>query len=88
MRRLASVVLRLWFRVKVSGDEHIPGQGPVIVAPNHKNFLDPFFIGIATRRHVRFMAKVEIFDGPLGWLFLRAAARLVTRQDALPLWTR
>ena len=54
----------------------------MIVAPNHKNFLDPFFIGIATRRHVRFMAKVEIFDGPLGWLFLRLGAFPVRRGGA------
>ena len=36
----------------------------MIVAPNHKNFLDAFFVGISTRRHVRFTAKVELFKGP------------------------
>ena len=66
VRGLAAVVLRGWFRFKVSGAEHIPSQGPAIVAPNHKNFLDPFFIGIATRRHVRYMAKVELLRGPAG----------------------
>ena len=46
IRALASAVLRTWFRVRVSGAAHIPAHGGVIVAPNHKNFLDPFFIGI------------------------------------------
>ena len=82
VRLLASVVLRLWFRVRVSGREHIPTDGPVIVAPNHKNFLDAFFVGIATRRHVRYMAKVELFKGPLGWLFVRLGAFPVRRGEA------
>ena len=79
IRALASAVLRTWFRVRVSGAEHIPADGGVIVAPNHKNFLDPFFIGIVARRHVRFMAKVELFKGPLAWLFLRLGAFPIRR---------
>jgi 1-acyl-sn-glycerol-3-phosphate acyltransferase len=81
-RALTSVILRLWFRVKVSGREHIPSDGPAILAPNHKNFLDPFFIGIAARRHVRYMAKVELFNRPLGWLFVRLGAFPVRRGRA------
>ena len=79
IRALAAAVLRTWFRVRVSGVEHIPAHGGVIVAPNHKNFLDPFFIGIATRRHVRFMAKAELFKGPLAWLLLRLGAFPIRR---------
>jgi 1-acyl-sn-glycerol-3-phosphate acyltransferase len=56
---LAILVLRAWFRVKSSGNEETPCAGLVIVAPNHKNVLDAFFVGISTRRHVRFTAKVE-----------------------------
>ena len=82
VRALAVVLLRLWFRVKVSGRERVPSEGPAIIAPNHKNFLDAFFIGIATRRHVRYMAKAELFKGPLGWLFLRLGAFPVRRGGA------
>ena len=82
IRALARAVLRTWFRMRVSGAEHIPADGGVIVAPNHKNFLDPFFIGIVTRRHVRFMAKVELFKGPLAWLFLRLGAFPIRRGEA------
>lgn len=79
VRWLASVVLRGWFRVKVSGAEHIPSEGPAIVAPNHKNFLDPFFIGIATHRPVRYMAKAELLEGVSGRLLLRLGAFPVRR---------
>ena len=82
VRLLATAVLRAWFRVRISGVEHIPAKGPAIVAPNHKNFLDAFFIGIATRRHVRYMAKVELFKGPLAWLFPRLGGFPVRRGEA------
>jgi 1-acyl-sn-glycerol-3-phosphate acyltransferase len=74
--------LRGWFRFGVTGAEHVPAEGPAIVAPNHKNFLDAFFIGLALHRHVRFMAKVELFRGPLAWLFPRLGAFPVRRGEA------
>ncbi len=82
IRVLARAVLRTWFRVRVSGVEHIPEHGGVIVAPNHKNFLDPFFIGIVAGRHVRFLAKVELFKGPLAWLFTRLGAFPIRRGES------
>jgi 1-acyl-sn-glycerol-3-phosphate acyltransferase len=82
VRVLATAVLRTWFRLRVSGSTQIPSEGGVIVAPNHKNFLDPFFIGIATRRPVRFMAKTELFTGPMGWLFLRLGAFPIRRGES------
>ncbi|MGZ4297049.1 MAG: lysophospholipid acyltransferase family protein [Solirubrobacteraceae bacterium] len=82
VRAVARATLRAWFRMRVSGLEHVPSDGPAILAPNHKNFLDPFFIGIATRRPVRYMAKSELFRGALGWLFLRLGAFPVRRGEA------
>ena len=82
VRGLLAPLLRLWFRLRVSGAEHIPAQGPAIIAPNHKSFLDAFFVAIATRREVRYMAKTELFRGPLGRLFLRLGAFPVRRGKA------
>jgi 1-acyl-sn-glycerol-3-phosphate acyltransferase len=82
VRLLTVVVLRGWFRVRIVGTEQIPETGPAIIAPNHKNFLDAFFVGLATHRHVRFMAKIELFKGPLRGLFLRLGAFPVRRGEA------
>lgn len=81
-RVLATTVLRSWFRFSVSGAERIPPEGPAIVAANHKNFLDPFFVGLATPRPVRYMAKVELIDGPMGGLLVRLGAFPVRRGEA------
>jgi 1-acyl-sn-glycerol-3-phosphate acyltransferase len=81
VRVVASLALRFWFRLRVRGAEHVPGEGPAIVAANHKSFLDPFFLGLATPRRMRFMAKAELFKGPLGWCFTRLGAFPVRRGE-------
>ena len=82
IRALLVPALRVWFRLRVSGAEHVPPDGAVILAPNHKSFMDAFFIGVALRRRVHFMAKEELFKGPLGWLLARLGAFPVRRGEA------
>ncbi|HEY2160207.1 MAG TPA: 1-acyl-sn-glycerol-3-phosphate acyltransferase, partial [Solirubrobacteraceae bacterium] len=43
------------------GREHVPKQGPVIIAANHRSFLDPFVIGTMARRPMYYVAKEELF---------------------------
>jgi 1-acyl-sn-glycerol-3-phosphate acyltransferase len=87
VRGILTPFLRLWFRMHVSGAEHIPKEGAAIIAPNHKSFWDSFFIGVSTRRHLRFMGKTELFEGPKGRLLVRLGAFPVRRgqsdEDAL-----
>lgn len=82
VRFLVAPLLRLWFRVRISGAENIPAKGAAIIAPNHKSFLDAFFVGLATRRRLRYVAKAEIFAGPFAWLFVRLGALPVRRGEA------
>lgn len=82
VRVLLAAVLRVWFRLRICGAEHVPADGAAIIAPNHKSFMDAFFVGVATRRRVRYMAKTEIFRGPLAWLLVRLGAFPVRRGEA------
>jgi 1-acyl-sn-glycerol-3-phosphate acyltransferase len=52
----------LYFRMVRLGNEHVPSKGPVLLASNHRSFLDPFVIGTLTRRPVYYMAKRELFE--------------------------
>lgn len=79
---VAGLVLRNWFRLRVSGTDQLPAVGGAIVAANHKSFLDAFFLGLATDRHVHFMAKSELFKGPLARLLPRLGAFPVRRGEA------
>jgi 1-acyl-sn-glycerol-3-phosphate acyltransferase len=82
VRGLVTPILRTWFRMRVSGREHIPAEGAAIVAPNHKSFWDSFFIGICTRRHLRYMAKTELIEARYGPLLVRLGAFPVRRGEA------
>lgn len=79
MRWILVPVLRLWFRVTITGAEHLPAEGAAIVVPNHKSFLDSFFIALATHRHLRFMGKSELFEGIWGRPFVALGAFPVRR---------
>lgn len=57
------------FRLRGIAPERVPAAGPVILAPNHFSFLDHFFIGVALRRKVRFMAKSQLFKWPMQFIF-------------------
>lgn len=52
----------LYFRLERGGRERIPRSGPVLLAANHRSFLDPFVVGALTRRPVYYVAKRELFE--------------------------
>jgi glycerol-3-phosphate dehydrogenase (NAD(P)+) len=72
----------LYFRVRRLGREHIP-DGGVILAANHRSFLDPFVIGCCLGRPVYFVAKRELFKNPLlGWFLNCMGAFPVRRGES------
>jgi 1-acyl-sn-glycerol-3-phosphate acyltransferase len=82
VRVLLTPFLRIWFRMHVSGTEHIPATGAAILAPNHKSFWDSFFLGVCTRRQLRFMAKSELVEARYGKLLVRLGAFPVRRGQS------
>jgi 1-acyl-sn-glycerol-3-phosphate acyltransferase len=85
---LARIVLlplvKVLYRFRITGREHIPKDGPCVIAPNHKSFYDSFFVGLATPREVRFMAKKELFEGKSARLLSALGAFPVRRGEADP----
>jgi 1-acyl-sn-glycerol-3-phosphate acyltransferase len=62
--------LRFAYRVEVEGLNHLPDRGPVILAANHRSFMDSVFLALTSPRPIAFVAKAEYFDHPLTrWLF-------------------
>ncbi len=52
----------VYLRMSRIGREHLPRSGPLLLAANHRSFLDPFVIGTLVRRPVYYMAKRELFE--------------------------
>ncbi len=57
------------YRVRVFGKEHVPAEGPVLIAGNHQSFLDPIFCQIPIRRNLNYLSRDTLYDhwffGPL-----------------------
>src|SRR5262245_66630703 len=65
VRIVMSLMGWIFFRVRGTNPERVPAVGAVILAPNHFSFLDHFFLGVALRRKVHFMAKSQLFKPPM-----------------------
>jgi len=61
VRAVLQPFFHIYFRMSRIGREHIPAEGPVIVAANHRSFLDPFVIATMARRPMHYVAKKELF---------------------------
>ncbi len=74
-------LLRLGYRLRIEGKENLPASGPVILAANHRSFLDSIFIPLVVRRRVTFVAKAEYFDDPKSAWFFRAVGQIPIRRE-------
>ncbi len=71
---------RAVYKLEAQQIENVPVEGPIILAPNHFSHLDHWFVGILLPRHVRFMAKSQLFRGrPLEWFLAHMGAFPVRR---------
>lgn len=83
VRAFMQPVFHVYFRMRRTGMQHIPKTGPVILAANHRSFLDPFVIAMLTRRPVYYVAKRELFENPVqAWLLNRLGAFPVERGES------
>ncbi len=82
IRVFAKPAILLYFRLARRGHGMVP-RGGVILASNHRSFLDPFALGTCLPRPIYFMAKQEIFRNPfVGWLLNCLGAFPVKRGES------
>jgi glycerol-3-phosphate dehydrogenase (NAD(P)+) len=75
----------VYFRWSRAGREFGHVKGGLIVAANHRSFLDPFVIGgtLPWNRPMNYVAKVELFRRPLqGWILNRLGAFPIRRGES------
>ena len=81
VRALTSAVGWGVYRARSISPEKVP-DGQVILAPNHFSNLDHFFAGLSLRRHIRFMAKSQLFKPPMDWVYSNGGVFPVMRGHA------
>ncbi len=81
IKTVLTPLLRVLYRVKVEGRVHVPRSGPVILAMNHRSFLDSIFLPLVVRRRVTFVAKAEYFDDPKTAWFFKGVGQIPIRRE-------
>ena len=67
------------FRARCIDSFNVPADGPAIICPNHFSFLDHFFVAVYLRRKVQFMAKSQLFEPPLQFIYTHGGVFPVRR---------
>jgi 1-acyl-sn-glycerol-3-phosphate acyltransferase len=81
LKVILTPVLYVGYRITVVGREHVPRHGPVILAMNHRSFMDSIFVPLVVRRRVTFVAKAEYFDDPKTAWFFRGVGQIPVRRE-------
>ena len=80
---MARGLARVYWRLEVSGADNVPAEGPVIIAPVHRSFVDFLVAACVTRRKVFFMAKDELWKSKMLGRFLESVGAFpVDRANA------
>jgi 1-acyl-sn-glycerol-3-phosphate acyltransferase len=80
---LFTILSWIFFPLTVLGRENIPSSGEVIIASNHLSNLDPFIIGVASKRKLNYVAKEELFRNKiLGYVLKRLEAIPIKRNTS------
>jgi 1-acyl-sn-glycerol-3-phosphate acyltransferase len=81
LKAILTPILRFFYRVRVEGAEHLPAEGPVIMAGNHISFCDSVFLPLVLKRRITFVAKAEYFEDPkTAWIF-RALGQIPIKRE-------
>jgi len=78
---LCWLLFRVVYDLKVTGQEHVPATGPVILAANHLSYLDPPLVGVACPRRVTFLAQAELFHNGLLGAYMRSVHVIPLKRD-------
>ncbi len=68
--KLFETFLSMYFEQDIKGQEKVPDEGRVILASNHRSFLDPIILGLSVDRKPVFMAGEKLYEIPILKQFL------------------
>ena len=80
VKPLLFFLVYLLYRPTIIGKENIEKEGPIVLAGNHTKWLDPIMLVAIVKRQVHFLAKIELFKGPISLITKGMGAIPVNRK--------
>lgn len=81
LKGMGRVICKTYLRVCCEGVENIPAEGACLVVSNHVSGLDPFLIGTMIDRPIHYVAKAELYRGPIiSWILNSLGAVPIDRS--------
>jgi 1-acyl-sn-glycerol-3-phosphate acyltransferase len=75
----------LGFSLRTEGMRNVPQTGPALLIANHQCFLDPNLVGLAARRHLRYVARKSLFKNKLFSWLIRSLQAIPIDQEGIGL---
>lgn len=79
VRTVTTVYGYVALRARCIAADNVPTSGALILAPNHFSFMDHFLVGQFIRRRIRFMAKSQLFERPMQFVYTHGGVFPVRR---------
>src|SRR3712207_1003495 len=80
LKAVLTPILRLFYRVRVAGLEHVPASGAAILASNHLPVSASIFLPLVLPRRITFVAKAEYFEDPKTAWFVLAVGQIPIKR--------
>ena len=81
-RVLVRIMVPLLGGITVIGAENIPETGPIILAPNHRAYMDPPYLSLVTKRQLHLMAKDSLFKVPVFGPYIKAMGAFPVKRGS------
>jgi 1-acyl-sn-glycerol-3-phosphate acyltransferase len=79
VRVVLTPILLTFYRTRCIDSDKVPLEGPAVITPNHFSFFDHFFVAVYLRRKVHFMAKSQLFQRPMQFIYTHGGVFPVLR---------
>jgi 1-acyl-sn-glycerol-3-phosphate acyltransferase len=83
IRAIITALMFIFYRIKITGRENVPKEGPLIMTGNHTHSFDALpMLFLISKRKVRLISKKELFKNKIiGWFFRIMGAFPVDRSN-------
>lgn len=81
-RQVLKLYYKIFFFYRVEGMENLPKDGGYLICSNHQRFHDPVILAAVIKKHLRFLAKEELFKKGIPDKFLRSVGCVPVERNS------